>query len=70
MATKIGNTEARSSHRKANRPYLLSKLDDFKDAVNMACFVPHEDAVITVSSDKYVFFFPTRGEGLSKASMS
>eukprot|EP00794_Sanderia_malayensis_P010930 gene10930-12091_t len=60
MATKIGNVDAR---KKGNRPYLLSKLEEFKDTVNMACFVPHEDAVITVASDKSVRVWIKRETG-------
>lgn len=52
MAAQTNKQEAPSTKRKGPRPHLLNKLEGFKDAVNMACFVPHEDAVITVSSDK------------------
>ena len=52
MAAQINKQEGHSGKRKGPRPHLLNKLESFKDAVNMACFVPHEDAVITVSSDK------------------
>ena len=52
MAAQVNKQETQSSKRKGLRPHLLNKLEGFKDSVNMACFVPHEDAVITVSSDK------------------
>ena len=52
MAAQSNKQDGRTGNKKANRPYLLNKLEGCKDAVNMACFVPHEDAVITVSSDK------------------
>ena len=52
MAAQLNKQEAQTSKKKGARPHLLNKLEGFKDAVNMACFIPHEDAVITVSSDK------------------
>ena len=54
MASQNIKSESQGGKKKGARPHLLNKLEGFKDAINMACFVPHEDAVITVSSDKYV----------------
>jgi len=39
---------------KSKRPTPLSKLEGHSDTVNDALLVPGEDAVISVSDDKYV----------------
>ena len=52
MAAELQKS-AQSKQRK-KKPILTAKLEGCGDSVNMALFVPHEDAVITVSSDKYV----------------
>lgn len=55
MATKIEGTVDEALRGKNPRPILKSKLEGCSDVVNQARCIPHEDAVITVSDDKYVF---------------
>ena len=54
MAAKIEDTEDDIVRKKNPRPELKNKLEGCSDVVNMARAVPHEDAVITVSEDRFV----------------
>ncbi|XP_065056498.1 WD repeat and FYVE domain-containing protein 2-like [Rhopilema esculentum] len=63
MASQNIKSESQGGKKKGARPHLLNKLEGFKDAINMACFVPHEDAVITVSSDKSLRVWIKRDSG-------
>ena len=42
---------------KARRPELLSKLEGHTGTVNRAVIIKGEDAIVTVSEDKYVSLF-------------
>lgn len=39
------------------RPVLLNKIEGHSDAVNAAVLIPKEDGVITVSEDRWLYFF-------------
>ena len=36
------------------KPSLINKLELSGDTIHSAVFIPHEDSIITVASDKYV----------------
>ena len=48
---------------KARRPELLSKLEGHTGTVNRAVIIKGEDAIVTVSEDKYVSLFRKVGMG-------
>ena len=54
MAATIKDTEEEISKRKHIKAVLVNKLEGCSDTVNMAVTIPHEDAVISVSDDKWV----------------
>lgn len=54
MAATIKDTEEEISRRKHIKAVLVNKLEGCSDTVNMAVTIPHEDAVISVSDDKWV----------------
>lgn len=54
MAATIKDSVEDTSKRKHIKAALVNKLEGCSDVVNMAVTIPHEDAVITVSDDKYV----------------
>lgn len=53
MAAKIEDPIDEASKKKNPRPVLKNKLEGCSDVVNEARIIPHEDAVITVSDDRY-----------------
>ena len=54
MAATIKDAEEEISRRKHIKAVLVNKLEGCSDTVNMAVTIPHEDAVISVSDDKWV----------------
>jgi hypothetical protein len=54
MAAKIEDPVDEASKKKNPRPILKNKLEGCSDIVNQARSIPHEDAVITVSDDRYI----------------
>lgn len=54
MAATIKDAEEDTSKRKHIKAVLVNKLEGSSDTVNMAVTIPHEDAVISVSDDKWV----------------
>lgn len=54
MAATIKDTDEEISRRKHIKAVLVNKLEGCSDTVNMAVTIPHEDAVISVSDDKWV----------------
>ncbi|XP_046854021.1 WD repeat and FYVE domain-containing protein 2-like isoform X2 [Xenia sp. Carnegie-2017] len=62
MAAKIGDPIGESS-KKNPRPVLKTKLEGCSDVVNQARFIPHEDAVITVSDDRSIRVWVKRDNG-------
>ena len=57
MAAKIEDPVDEASKKKNPRPILKNKLEGCSDVVNQARSIPHEDAVITVSDDRFVLNF-------------
>lgn len=53
MAAKIEDPIDEATKKKNPRPILKNKLEGCSDVVNEARIIPHEDAVITVSDDRY-----------------
>ena len=51
MAAEIKPTN-KSGNGNVRKPTLVNKIDNISDDVNMACFIPREDGVITVGDDK------------------
>ena len=39
------------------KPSLINKLELSGDTICSAVFIPHEDSIITVATDKYDFFY-------------
>lgn len=57
MAATIKDTEHDKTRKSIPKPILVNKLEGCSDVVNMAVTIPHEDAIISVSEDKYALIF-------------
>ncbi|XP_057301765.1 WD repeat and FYVE domain-containing protein 2-like [Hydractinia symbiolongicarpus] len=63
MAAELkSSTQSRNCNKKP-KPILISKLDLPGDSIYSAVFIPHEDSVITVSSDKSIRVWIQRQNG-------
>lgn len=51
MAAEIKPTN-KSGNGNVRKPVLVSKIEGHQDDVNMACVIPREEGVISVSDDK------------------